>query len=132
MRAVLGGWQLPNMSSRWVMGAGTHLLSEEALEDGACRAIGRKMSFFTAEEAAWWAAIYLPAGKAGKVYFIPIVMVEVTHRCGRWGLGWGSSRSSRCTGGSNSRSGWRDGFMGSDLFMYVFQILFHDPNLLLH
>ena len=52
------------------MGAGTSLLSEEALEDGVCRTIGRKMSF-TAEETAWWAAIYLAAGKGGKVYFIP-------------------------------------------------------------
>ena len=69
------------------MGAGMSLLSEEALEDGACRTIGRYMSLFTTEEAAWWAAIYLAAGKAGKIYFIPIVVVDVECRSGRWGLG---------------------------------------------
>ena len=33
--------------------------------------------------------------------------------------------------GSHGCSGWRGGFMGSDLFVCVFQIL-QDPDLLLH
>ena len=72
------------------MGAGTRLLSEEALEDRACRTIGRYMSLFITEEAAWWAATHSAARKAGKVHFIPIVVVDVACRSGRWGLG-GSS-----------------------------------------
>ena len=70
--------------------------------------------------------------EGGESLFHPLVVVEVTRRCGRWGLSGGSSRSSRCRGGSHGRSVWRGGFMGSDLFMCVFQILFHNPNFLLH
>ena len=47
MGVVLSGWQLQNMSSGRGVGAGTRLLAEEALEDGACRTIGHKMSFLT-------------------------------------------------------------------------------------
>ena len=70
MGVVLGGWQLQNMSWRRVRGTGTRLLSEEALEDGVWRTIGRKISFFTAEEAAWWAAIF-GGGEGGESLFLP-------------------------------------------------------------
>ena len=87
MHVVLGGWRLLSRSLRRVIGVGTRLLSEEALEDGASRTIGRYMSLFITEEAVWWAATYSAARKTGKVHFIPIVMVDVACRSGRWGLG---------------------------------------------
>ena len=68
------------------MRAGTRLLLEEALEGGACRTIGRYMSLFVAKEAAWWVVICLATGKAGKVHFIPIVVVDIACWSGRWGL----------------------------------------------
>ena len=92
MRVVLGCWQLPDRSLRRVAGAGIRLLSEEALEGEACRTIGCYMSFFVTKEAAWWAAVRLATGKAGNVHFIPIVVVDVACRSGRWGL----SGSSGC------------------------------------
>ena len=49
MRVVLGGWRLLSRSLRRVMGAGTRLLSEETLEDGVCRTVGRYMSLFVTE-----------------------------------------------------------------------------------
>ena len=45
------------MSSMWSASTGTRLLAEEMLKDGACRTVGHKMAFFTAEEAAQWAAV---------------------------------------------------------------------------
>ena len=97
MRVVLGGWWLQSRSLRRVMGVGTCLLSEEALEDGACRTIGHYMSLFITEEAAWRAATYSAVRKTRKVQFIPIVVVDVACRSGRWGLG-GRRRLSGCRG----------------------------------
>ena len=77
---------------RRVARAGTRLLSEEALEGGACRTIGCSMSLFFAKEAAWWMVIHLATGKAGQVHFIPIVVVDVACQSSRRGL----SGSSDC------------------------------------
>ena len=83
MGVFLGGWQLHNMSSRRSTGTGT-------LEDGASRTVGHQMAFFTAEEAAQWAAVWLTAGRAVEGHFFSIVMADVACRSSRWGLG-GSS-----------------------------------------
>ena len=78
------------MSSRRSAGTGACLLAEEPLEGGAGRTVGHKMAFFTTEEAARWAAVWLTAGRVVEVHLFSIVMVDVAHRNGRWGLG-GSS-----------------------------------------
>ena len=111
------------------MGVGTRLLSEDALEGGACRTIGRYLSLFITEEAAWWAATYSAARKTGKVHSIPIVMVDVACRSGRWGLG-GRRRLSGCSGccgwGGNSGHGSHRrgrGSVSSNLLVGFFQIL---------
>ena len=87
MGVVLGGWQFHNMSSKWSAGTGTCLLVEEPLEEGASRTVGHKMAFFTTEEAARWAAVWLTAGRAVEGHFFAIVVVDVACRSGRWGLG---------------------------------------------
>ena len=74
----------------------------------------------------------MAAGKVGKDHFTPIVGVKVMRRCSRWGLGGGNSRRSMLRSGSHGCSGWRGGFIGSDLLVCVFQILPQDQDLLLH
>ena len=65
MGVVLSGWQLHNMSLRRTAGADMRLLAEEALKDGACRTVGHKMAFFTAEQAVQWAEMYIVDGGEG-------------------------------------------------------------------
>ena len=62
------------MPSRWGASTGTHLLAEEASKDEACRVVGHKVVFFTAEEAVWWATIWLTAGRAGIIHLIAVIV----------------------------------------------------------
>ena len=83
------------MSSRRSAGAGTCLLAEEALKDGTGRAVGHKLAFFTAEEAAWWAMIWLTAGRTGIIHLVIVIVVDVACGSGRRLLGGSSSWRSR-------------------------------------
>ena len=108
------------------------LLAEEALKDGACRTVGHKVAFFIAEEAAWWATIWLTAGRKGIIHLVAVIVVDVACGSGRQWLG--GSNGWRGRGGESGHvcCGWGSGFVGSDLLICLPQILFQDPDLVLH
>ena len=117
------------MSSRQGAGAGTHLLAEEVLKDRACRAVGHKVAFFTAEEAAWWATIWLMEGRTGIIHLFAVIVIDVACGSGRRWLGGSGGRGGQSGDG---RCGWGSGFVGSDLLICLLQILFQDLDLVLH
>ena len=120
------------MSSRQSTDAGTRVLAEEALKDGACRAVGHKVAFFNAEEAAWWATIWLTVGRTGIIHLVAVIVVDVACGSGRRRLCGSSGRHSMGWKSGHGRCGWGSGFVGSDLLICLPQILFQDPDLVLH
>ena len=129
---VLGGGQLQYLSSRWGAGAGTSLLAEEALQDGAGRTVGHEVPFFAAEEATWRAAIHLTPGRAIKGWLFIVILVDVAGGYGRRRL----SCCSDCCGwvGISGHGGYRCGRgpVSSDLFVGLFEILFQESDLLFY
>ena len=107
------------------------LLTEKELENWTGRAVGDEVSFLSAEEAAWWSSIHLSAGRAVERRIFIVLLVEVAS-----GRRSGRRRLSGCDGRSgNSCQGVGRGccgFMGGDLFVGLFEILFEDPDLVLH
>ena len=105
------------MSSRQSAGTGMRLLAEETLKDGACRNVSLKMAFFTAEEVAQWAAVWLTAGRAVEVHLFTIIVVDVVCRCSRWNLGGSSDCQGRSGNSGHGRGVMSGGFIGSDLIV---------------
>ena len=132
MGVVLSGWQLQYLSSRRSAGAGTRLLTEEALKDWACRTVGHEVAFFTAEEAACRATIHLTAGRAVEVWFLAVIPVDVASGSGRRCLGGGGGSRCRCGDSGHRGCGWGSGFVDGDLLVRLLDVLFQDPDLVLH
>ena len=129
---VLGGWQLQYLSSRRSTGAGTRLLAEGALKDWACRTVGHEVAFFTAEEAEWGATIQLMAGRAVEVWFLALILVDVASRSGRRCLGGGGGCCGRCGDSGHCCRSWGSSFVGGILLVRLLEVLFQDPDLVLH
>ena len=135
MGVVLGGWQLNYVSSRRSAGAGTRLLAEQALKNGACRAVGHKVAFFTAEEAAWRVTVHSTAGRAVEVHLFAIIVVDVACESSRWGLCGSSSRRGWGGDSGHGHCGWGSrgsSFVGSDVFIRLLEVLLQGPDLVLH
>ena len=129
MGVILLGRQLQYLSLRWSAGAGACLLAKEALEDQAGRAVGHKVAFFSAEEAAQRSSIHLTAGRAVEWRFLAVVLVEVASWSGRRWL-------SGCRGwsGDSGHGGYRRSrcFVSRDLLVGLFKVFLEDPDLILH
>ena len=114
------------------MGAGACLLVEEALKDWAGRTVGHEVAFFTAEETAWGATIHLTARRAVERRFLAVILVNVASGSGRQWLSGCSSCCGRSGDSSHSGRRWGRGFLGGDLLICFFEVLFQDPDLVLH
>ena len=102
------------------------------MKDGAGRTVGHEVTFFAAEEATWRVAIHLMTGRAIKGWLFTVILVDVTGRCG-WR--WLSGCSGCCWWGGNSGHGcyrWGRGTVSSNLLVGLIEILFQEPDLLLH
>ena len=119
--------QLQYLSSRRSAGAGACLLAKQVLEDRAGRAVGHKVAFLSAEEAAWRSSIQLSAGRAVERRFFAVFLVEVAS---------GRRRLSGCNDWSGDSGQGVDrrpcGFVNSDLLVGFLKIFLKDPDLVLY
>ena len=103
-------------------------------EDGgqSGRTVGHEVAFFSAEEAAQRSTIHLTAGRAVEWSLFAVILIDVASGGNRWQL----SGCSGCCGwsGDSGHGGhrWGRGFVGSELLIGFFQILFEKPDLILH
>ena len=102
------------------------------MKDWACRTVEHEVAFFTAEEAAWRATIQLTAGRAIEVGFLAVILVDVVSGSGRRCLGGGGGCCGRCGDSGHGDRGWGSGFVGGDLLVRLLEVLFQDPDLVLH
>ena len=68
------------------------------------------------------------SGEDGEVHLLSVIVVDVAGRRGRWGLGGSSSCCGRCGDSGHGHSRWS----GDDLLVHLLQVLFQDPDLVLH